>query len=243
MLLKVLFVLAAGLEFVFVPLFLKYSWPDKCWKSFGYKMVCSALFFADGLLAVAISKNDSPFAKMIILGLLFGWIGDLFLHLITDKFVYFAIGGLAFLIGHIFYIIGFQKAVNKTYPDAAALAWYEILAVVMIIGVVIAFVLIKKIKVDFKVIAAMVYGVVISTMLVKAFRFCIGELVYGMNEHIVPVFLTVALGALLFVLSDGSLGLLIFGGQGGNKHLKWFNIGTYFAAQILLASSIFLIAA
>ena len=45
MVLKVLFALCVALEFVFVPLFLKYSWPDKCWKSFGYKMVCSALFF------------------------------------------------------------------------------------------------------------------------------------------------------------------------------------------------------
>ena len=70
---KILFALCVALEFVFVPLFLKYSWPEKCWKSFGYKMVCSALFFAAGLLAAKISGNHTDYAKLILWGLALGW--------------------------------------------------------------------------------------------------------------------------------------------------------------------------
>ena len=241
MFLKILFVLAVALEFVFVPLFLKYSWPDKCWKSFGYKNICSALFFAAGLLAMAISNNHTPYAKMVVIGLLFGWIGDLFLHIISDKIIFFGIGGLAFLIGHIFYIDAFSKAIKETYPSSGAVAWYEILSVVLLVGAVILYGVLKKIKFNPLMIAVLAYAVTISAMLAKALRYCIGEAVYGTNDHMAMIFITVALGAVLFVLSDGSLGMILFGGQKKNRPLKIFNIVTYFAAQILLASSIFFI--
>lgn len=241
MFLKILFILAVALEFVFVPLFLKYSWPDKCWKSFGYKNVCSALFFAAGLLAMSISNNHTPYAKMIIIGLLFGWIGDLFLHIVSDKILFFGIGGLAFLIGHVFYIEAFSKAIRETYPASSTVAWYEIVAVLLLVGAVILYGVLKKIKLNPMMIAVLAYAVTISAMLVKALRYCIGELVYGTNDHMVMIFVTVALGAILFVLSDGSLGMILFAGQKKNRPLKIFNIATYFAAQILLASSIFFI--
>lgn len=241
MFLKILFFLAVALEFVFVPLFLKYSWPDKCWKSFGYKNVCSALFFAAGLLAMTISNNHTPYAKMIIIGLLFGWIGDLFLHIVSDKIIFFGIGGLAFLIGHIFYIDAFSKAIQETYPQANTFEWYEILAVVLLVAAVVLYGVLKKIKFNPMMIAVLLYAVTISTMLVKALRYSIGEIVYGMNDHMIMICVTVALGAILFVLSDGSLGMILFAGKKGNRPLKIFNIVTYFAAQILLASSIFFI--
>ncbi|MCM1364749.1 MAG: lysoplasmalogenase [Faecalibacterium sp.] len=239
---KILFVLAVALEFVFVPLFLKFSWPKKCWKSFGYKMICSALFFAAGLLAMKISGNHTQYATLILWGLFFGWLGDMFLHLITDKIVVFGLGLFAFLGGHIFYIIAFQKAIYKTYPDAGVFKWYEILAVLVLVGSIVLFALKKKINIKtYMAIPVIMYAITISTMLVKAFRYTIGEIGYGMNEHMFMVALTVAIGAVLFVLSDGSLGILLFAGQEKNRPLKIFNIGTYFAAQILLASSLFFV--
>lgn len=237
---KILFILAVALEFVFVPLFLKYSWPKKCWKSFGYKMVCSALFFLAGLLAVRISGNNTQYATLILWGLAFGWLGDMFLHLITDKIVVFGLGLFAFLGGHIFYIVAFQKAILKTYPNAGVFKWYEILAVLALVGLIVAYALIKKINIKtYMAIPVVMYAVTISMMLVKAFRYAIGEIAYGTNDHMFMVFLTVAIGAVLFVLSDGSLGIILFAGQDKNRPLKIFNIATYFAAQVLLAASIF----
>ena len=81
----------------------------------------------------------------------------------------------------------------------------------------------------------------ITTMLVKAIRYCCGQWWWGLHDHIPMLFVTVGLGAVLFVLSDASLGLILFAGKDKNRPLKWFNIGTYYAAQILLASSIFFI--
>lgn len=247
---KVLFVIAVAAEFVFVPLFLKYSWPNKCWKSFGFKMVCSALFFAAGLLATKISGHSaetSPYTKLILWGLFLGWLGDMFLHLITDKIVVFGLGLFAFLGGHIFYIFAFQKAIKKTYPDKPFFAWYEIVAVAVLVGLVLLYAAIKKKQGKlaagklYMVIPVVLYAVTISAMLAKAFRYCVGEWLYGTNDHMVMIFVTVALGAVLFVLSDGSLGMILFAGQQKNRPLKIFNIATYFAAQILLASSIFYI--
>ena len=242
---KILFAIVVAAEFVFVPLFLKYSWPDKCWKSFGFKMICSALFFSAGLLAMKISghsASSSPYTKLILWGLFFGWLGDMFLHLITDKIVVFGLGLFAFLGGHIFYIFAFQRAIERTYPDKPFFAWYEIVAVLVLVGLVVLYAALKKIKGKaYMAIPVVLYAVTISAMLAKAFRYCIGEWLYGMNEHIVMLFLTIALGAVLFVLSDGSLGMILFAGQKKNRPLKIFNIATYFAAQILLASSIFFV--
>ena len=106
----------------------------------------------------------------------------------------------------------------------------------------VLYALVKKIKGKaYMAIPVVLYAVTISAMLAKAFRYCIGEWLYGMNDNIVMLFLTVALGAVLFVLSDGSLGMILFAGQKKNRPLKIFNIATYFAAQILLASSIFFV--
>ena len=250
MFLKILFVLVVAAEFVFVPFFLKYSWPNKCWKSFGFKMMCSALFFAAGLLAAKISGHSaasSPYTKLILWGLFFGWLGDMFLHLITDKIFVFGLGLFAFLGGHIFYIFAFQKAIAQRYPDKPFFAWYELVAVLVLVGLVLLYAGIKKKQGKlasgklYMVIPVVLYAVTISAMLAKAFRLCIGEWLYGLNDNIVMIFITVALGAVLFILSDGSLGIILFAGQGKNRPLKIFNIATYFAAQILLASSIFFI--
>ena len=250
MLWKILFVIVVAAEFVFVPLFLKYSWPNKCWKSFGFKMICSALFFAAGLLATKISGHSpsvSPYTKLILWGLFLGWLGDMFLHLITDKIVVFGLGLFAFLGGHIFYIFAFQKAIAQRYPDKPFFAWYEIVAVAALVGIILIYAAIKKKQGKlasgklYMIIPVVLYAVTISAMLAKSFRFCIGEWLYGINDNIVMLFITVALGAVLFVLSDGSLGMILFAGQKKNRPLKIFNIATYFAAQILLASSIFFI--
>ncbi len=242
---KILFVVAVAAEFVFVPLFLKYSWPDKCWKSFGFKMVCSALFFFAGLLATKISGHSaeaSPYTKLILWGLFLGWVGDMFLHLITDKIAVFGVGLFAFLGGHICYIFAFQKVIAQRYPDKPFFAWYEIVGVIVLVALVLLFAVVKKIKAKaYMAIPVVLYAGTISAMLAKAIRLCVGEWLYGLNDNIVMICITVALGAVLFVLSDGSLGLILFGGQKKNRPLKIFNIVTYFTAQILLASSIFFI--
>ena len=242
MIFKILFAVCAALEFVFVPLFLKNSWPKKTNMSLLFKMISSTLFILCGVFAMKAVNNVSEYSKLIIWGLVMGWIGDFFLHLKTKNLIPFGIGLFAFLAGHIFYIIAFQKAIGIYYPSARFLTWYEALAVVMIVAVIVLYAYLKKVQVKLLLaIPVVLYAFTISFMLVKAFRLCIAFFAYGLYDNMLFLFITVALGAVLFVLSDGSLGLILFAGKGGNKKLKWFNIGTYYAAQILLASSILLI--
>ena len=78
----------------------------------------------------------------------------------------------------------------------------------------------------------------ITTMTVKAVSFSVRYLTTGAESGLL-LMLTLSLGAVLFVLSDGSIVFLMFDERfKKNIPLKNFNIWTYFIGQALLASSI-----
>lgn len=234
MLLKIVYLLAILLEFVFVPLFLKYSWPKKCKKSLGFKMICSCLFITAAVCCALYSHNTSVYAKLLFGGLVFGVLGDLFLHIPSAKFIYAGIGGVAFWAGHIFFILAFQKGV-KLYDSSKNLVdLYTVIPVVCALLIMIAYKFIKKVKVGALGFAMLAYAATITTMLVTGIRFA-----FAVNS--LPVYLTVLLGSALFITSDSSLALFSFGGFSHSKGLKNFYIITYFTAQILLGTSILFI--
>lgn len=242
MLFNILFALTIVLEFVFVPLFLKYYWPEKCAKSMTYKMISATLFILCGFFAMKISGNNTPYAELIMWGLAFGWLGDLLLHWLKDKMAIFALGVVAFLTGHIFYVIALQKAIKTTYPAAKAFEWYEILFVaVVIIGVTIFAILQGFYKDRAGITAGLTaYGVLLLAMFAKTARFAIGEWAYGTNDNVLAVFITVLGGGFFFAVSDILLGYIIMF-KDKNRILRIINITTYFIAQILLASSILVV--
>ena len=114
---KICFGIAAGLEFIFVPWFLKASRNGRCTKSQILKTICATLFVAAGVLASVIAQNRSDYAHYILIGLLFGWCGDFLLHL-PPKLPFTLSGGLAFLAGHVFYIYAYCLAMKRYFPDA-----------------------------------------------------------------------------------------------------------------------------
>lgn len=243
MFLKILYFLTVALEFVTVPVFLKHYWPQKCVKSFTYKMLSATLFVLSGFFAIKISGNTTPYAKYIMISLILGWIGDAFLHVLSEKMSYFAVGVIAFLVGHITYAKAFYEAFKTTYPDSGVFAWYEYLFVFGISGLVIGIIFGKNLLPKEKkplAAALCVYMVVILTMICKAFKYVIGEIVYGVNDNMIMVAITIGIGAILFGLSDGSLGIIL-GFDKKDRSWRIFNIVTYFAAQILLAASIFFV--
>lgn len=239
MFLKVLLGLVILAECVCVPLFLKYYWPDRCKQSFILKVVSAALFVICGVLCVQISGNNTPYANLIIIGLILGFFGDVFLHSLSSNKLHFVIGFLSFFAGHFFYIAAYWKAIRTTYPAANFFAWQELLVTVVFLGALLtAFVMkgVFKGKTPLLVVFT-VYGFVLATMMTKSFRYAIGEIAYGTNDHMVAVFFTVAIGGLLFSISDAILGYTIPAGT-TSRALRIVNIGTYFTAQILIALSI-----
>ncbi len=227
------------LQCVTTPLFLKYSWPSRTVKSHILKMVCAALFVAVGFLSIKISANTSDFAITMLVGLILGFVGDFFLHF--DKQIYFAIGFISFMAGHIAYIKAYVCALNL-YDGYSQFNIYEIIAVIVLCAS--ALWVAKRFKVSFSMkilkYGIMLYTVILITMFLKATALGLNFLVSG-GENGVFALLVLSIGSLFFVMSDATLGILLFGGQKKNRPLKIFNIATYFAGQMLLASSVLFI--
>ncbi len=201
------------------------------------------MFVSIGVLSIYISGNTSTYAIIMIIGLIFGWIGDYFLHAKpTDA--YFITGFISFLIGHFFYIGAYVRALPKLFPD-----YKMINAVELIIGAVIlltALICVKAIKLKFSPqilkFAIAFYFIIITFMFLKASALGYNYYKSGATYGIVA-FVLLSLGSLFFVLSDATLGIISFGGQKKNYPLKIFNILTYFWGQAMLASSILFIEA
>ena len=240
---KILFLIALVVEIPLVALFLKFYWPDRSIKSFTIKIFCSLIFVLLGVFAAKETGNNTLYAEYMIWGLALGMVGDLLLHSLTKNMLPYILGVIAFLIGHIFYILGLQRAIYTTAFSKGAFLWYEILIIVAIIVAAVIY----AIKADaFKKKGAMAYGliaygVVLATMLAKAVRYVIDEIAFGVNDNMFMIALTVGLGSILFVLSDLSLGVILVDDKDTKKGMRIFNITTYYAAQVLLAASIFFV--
>ncbi len=240
---KILFLIGVVIEIPLVALFLKYYWPDRCKQSFITKVVCSLLFVLMGVFAAKETGNNTLFADYMIWGLIFGMAGDLLLHSLTTKMLPFILGVVAFLIGHIFYIMAIQRAIYTTAFSKGVFTWYEIL----IIAVIVVIAVVYGIKTTaFKRKGAMAYGllaygVVLATMLAKAIRYVIDVIAFGVDDNMFMIALTVGMGAVLFFLSDASLGIILTDDKPVKRGMRIFNITTYYAAQVLLAASIFFV--
>lgn len=243
MVMNVPFIVLAIIEVPLVALFLKFYWPDRSIKSFTTKVFCSLIFVLLGVIAAKSTGNNTLFADYMIIGLALGMVGDLLLHSLTKNMLPYILGVIAFLVGHIYYIMALQKAIYTTGYHKGAFTWYEI----AIIAVIVVLALVYAIKTDvFKRKGAMAYGllaygIVLATMLAKAIRYVIGEIAFGVNDHMFMVALTIGLGAILFVLSDLSLGIILSAEKELKKGMRIFNIATYYTAQVLLAASIFFV--
>ena len=243
MLLKILFCLCIVLQIIFVPLFLKAQWPGICRKSLFFKMICATSFLSMGVLSMNMANNKSTYAIIMLVGLVFCWFGDLFLHLNNSQKA-FGTGFCSFLIGHIVYIIAYVKTLPIVNMDYNHFNFIEIAVVVLIYA--IGLVLVKVFKINFSIgllkFGCIIYGGLLAAMFVKASSLGLNFWLNG-GKYGVVAFLVLSIGSLCFMLSDATLGIIMFGGQKRNKPLKVFNIVTYFLAQSLLASSILFIKA
>lgn len=199
------------------------------------------MFVSIGVLSMFIAGNFSSYAMTMLVGLVLGWIGDYFLHAKPSN-AYFVTGFISFLVGHIFYIVAYVKALPALFSDYKMFNIPEL--IIGVIVLVIAFIVMKVIKMKMtpKVVAfgIWLYFCVLTFMFVKATALGFHQWQSGAEGGILP-FVVLTLGSFFFVLSDASLGVIMFAGQRKNYPLKIFNIVTYFWGQIMLASSILFI--
>lgn len=247
MLLKVLLVLCYVLFLVFVPLYDKAYWPEPTKKSLACKMVAATAFVLIGVLGMFITDNKSDYITTMIIGLILGWVGDLFMHIPhppqNPRMSVVYIGATSFLIGHIFYVVAFVKSTIVLTPDYKIFTIPEIIAF-FVIFITFALMLKPVFKFEYKnlfmQIALYFYSMFLIVMLIKSCKFGITYFLSGAENGIIGM-LILLIGGVLFFISDLTLGLRLLGSAKGNKKVKTLSLYAYFFAQLLLATSILFI--
>jgi uncharacterized membrane protein YhhN len=176
------------------------------------------LIFA--LKSHCLDKNKKNFAILLCVGLFFAMLGDIILN------IHFIFGAVLFAIGHVFYF-GANMFLQKIC------IWDFVIAVVIFVPAVL-FMLLCPIFGFESILMKLVcvfYGAIISFMVGKAINLAI-------NQKTLTSF-ALAIGSVLFFVSDFMLLLHVFGNVG-----LWSNIvclATYYPAQFLLGFSIWVL--
>jgi uncharacterized membrane protein YhhN len=169
------------------------------------------------LIALTTSGKSAPFYRSaIVIGLLCSLAGDVFLMLPSDLFLQ---GLVSFLLAHLCYIAAFT---SKTGPRSSAL-----LALPFALYAALMFWILLP-HVGALRWPVVIYGIVLCAM---AWRACeVWRQGGGRRE------LCAFVGAALFVISDSALAYNRFVSEFGSS--RAVVLGTYFAAQWLIARSV-----
>ncbi len=205
---------------VFIPLFFAISvWIsiEKKWKALEY--LAKPAFLLSLLAYIGLSVGFGGRMIWFTIGAFFCLAGDLLLLLWRERFIF---GLLAFLVGHIFYVIGFNDlepflnlwGVFLIVILAAYVAWFDRQLVVSLQA---------KGKKSL-LIAALLYSVVISLMVYSAL------MTWTRPGWPVIASLFVSLGALLFYACDSILAYDRFIAPISHGHLKYLVV--YHLGQI-----------
>ncbi len=202
------------------------------------KMICASMFVLCGAFAIA-HTGETAYGGFMMLGLVFSWFGDLFLHIFGKaRRIVFPIGILSFLVAHVMYLFAYDTELRVLRPDAPILEAWELLPILAGMAVYLLIIIVLKTKLSVLMIPLSVYIFFLFLMCTRALT---------LASHIAGESLFAAIllgtGAVFFLLSDTSLGLLMFNKKcKASFPLKIFNIATYFIGQLMLAATILFIA-
>ncbi len=208
-------------------LFIKSEYDEDMKKAVWLKGLASAFFVILG--AYCFAKNPSSAGKLIVIGLALGMIGDVLLNLryLVSKSAsnkVFALGILAFLSGHILYIVAlFGRGAN---PLTALI----LTAVISVLGIPP---LMKRITAPSK--GLKIFGYVYLVIVIAMFSAAASLLIRNGSS---PFNIVFVVGALLFMVSDF---IMIYYSFGKKIHpLRAINLSTYYLGQLLIALCVLL---
>ncbi|MBR3168801.1 MAG: hypothetical protein IKF18_09050 [Erysipelotrichaceae bacterium] len=224
--LKVLLTVLVFIGFVLQILFIKVEHEEKYVLADILKGSASLMFVIIGYLAY--TRVNNPFNKPFFYGLIFGMIGDILLNL---RFVFkkngqkiFLVGILAFLIGHILYLLALL-------PQARApwLYYFAAAGALAAAGLLIYIFKTMDVKPAFKIFGVFYLGAVFIMSAIA-----IGIAIFIPNTRS----LVYAIGAVLFTASDVVLIFNTFSGV-TKFSMRITNLLLYYMGQILIAVSLF----
>jgi uncharacterized membrane protein YhhN len=170
------------------------------------------IFLLPLLAGVYVFGAEKIFAP-VLLALVFGWGGDLFLLKISDT-KFFRLGLGSFLLGHLCYIIFFVFFTTTLNTAALIVSMAAAIPLVFIVHSIIR----PKKEMDLPVI---VYEIIIMLMSLSALQLALSRRDgYG---------LLIFAGSLSFLFSDAFLAYSTF--RTGPKHASFFVMLSYIAAQ------------
>lgn len=204
-----------GVELFYKPLF-----------AFFFKALASMSFIVLGSVSVAIFRGGPTL--LILFGLLFGMVGDLILALRPlrpkeeDHTIILA-GIISFSLGHIFYLL-FLLEVSR-------FSFYSILFSIGMTVIVMVVSYAMKFQMGKTKIPSYIYSFLIFLMVGQT-------IVYYLQQGNRPNVIMILIGAFLFGISDLILAPIYYNHM-NHKAMIASNLITYYAAQILIAYSIF----
>lgn len=165
-------------------------------------------------------KNKKMFAVLLCVGLFFAMLGDIILN------IHFVSGAVLFAIGHVFYFVAYMF-LQKIY------IWDFVIAAAIFVPTLLFMLLCPLFEFEsiLMKLVCVFYGAIISLMVGKA-------LYLAVNQKTLTSFV-LAIGSVLFFVSDFMLLLHVFGNVG-----LWSDIvclATYYPAQFLLGFSIWVL--
>jgi len=177
------------------------------------KMIASTAFVG---VAATAGAFQSRYGRIVVIALLFSWLGDLLLTGEAER--HFLFGLVSFLLAHVAYVIAFYvRGLNRNWVILAFLP-------IALISAAVSTWLSGYVPADM-LIPVRVYTSVISLMVIAAF---------GAVGRGAPIL--VAIGALLFYFSDLSVAAGQFV-QSDFPNYIW-GLPFYFGGQVLLALSV-----
>ena len=147
------------------------------------------------LLLLFFTKSTVPGKNLLLIGLFFSWLGDIFLLFEYKNALFFIFGLASFLTTHIFYIIYFLKI--RSASTSLLKKQPVLIALVLGYGITLVWQLYPHLA-DLK-LPVMVYAAVICTMLL-----CSLHIFFKVNKKAACYYLS---GAAAFVLSDSLLAI------------------------------------
>ena len=230
------------LDMIFASLYIKFGLPTVTKRSYCYKMFASGLFVVNGLVGYFV-YNNGVFAKWVLLGLVFGCLGDIVIALepfIKDNekkkkhnTIAVTCGGVLFFFGHLLYIVAFLKELSITKAFIPVL-YFSIVGGVVGLGFLTF--LLTKIRMGKFTVPILFYAIAITSMFALSVNIAItnttGGLLFKIIMFVAPLF---------FVISDTTIVLRFFNKEKyGTYPIRIVNLGTYFIAQMLFGLAIYI---
>lgn len=195
------------------------------------KAAASLCFISTAFAATSANRDNIQFGLWVAFGLILGMVGDIWLDLkwiyLQDKDSYLYSGFISFLLGH----ICFNVAIYKSYRfTGKTLAVSICVSLLIAIGNILTEKLMKNHFGKFKFIVFL-YTFFLALTMVSAI---IAAIATGFEK----VWVVMAVGGVLFTLSDAVLSGMYFAENKNTKFNIFLNHILYYAAQFTMAATI-----